>query len=273
MGVTMQRWKRRIHELLIVGHPEDGPSRVVDSLLQALIVSNVAALIVGTDSRVHDAAPGFFFWFEAVSFCIFAVEYAFRIWACTVEPGYNHPVTGRLRYMIRPLMMADALAVLSFFIILAVPPNSDLNLGALRALRLVGRIARLARYSPGLRALTMAIAARRNELLAVVSVVGVLLVVASSLMFYAERGAQPDKFTSIPASMWWSIITVTTVGYGDVAPVTPLGRLLAGVIALLGIGIFALPAGILGSSFMEQVGRRYTEVRTCPNCGHEFHSS
>ena len=106
-------------------------------------------------------------------------------------------------------------------------------------------------------------------MLAVVSVVAALLVLASSLMFYLEHSAQPEKFSSIPATMWWSIITVTTVGYGDVAPVTPWGRLLAGVIALLGIGIFALPAGILGSGFMEQVAQRRSRpiIRTCPHCG------
>ena len=90
-------------------------------------------------------------------------------------------------------------------------------------------------------------------------------------MFYVERAAQPDKFSSIPAAMWWSIITVTTVGYGDVAPITPLGRLLAGVIALLGIGIFALPAGILGSGFMEQVARRQEPSSSiCPHCGRDI---
>lgn len=264
--------KRRIHELLEVGHNEDGISRAVDTILLVLIVSNVAALVVSTDQRFHDAAPGFFLWFEGVSFGIFAVEYFLRLWCCTEEPGYEHPVTGRLRYMLKPLMVGDAVAVFSFFIILAVPPNNDVNLGVLRALRLVSRMALLARYSPGLQALTLAVSSRRNELLAVVSVVGVLLVLASSLMYYVEQGAQPDEFSSIPAAMWWGIITVTTVGYGDVAPITPLGRMLAGVIALLGIGIFALPAGILGSGFMEQVAarRRESSVRTCPHCGLEI---
>ena len=263
--------KRRIHEILEVGNNEDGFSRLVDVALLVLIVSNVAALVVSTDRRIYDAAPDFFLWFEGVSFCIFAVEYMLRVWACTAEPGYEKPVTGRLRYMMRPLMISDAVAVFSFFIILAVPPDSGVNLGALRALRLISRTARLARYSPGMQALTLAVSSRRNELLAVVSVVGALLILASSLMYYVEQAAQPDKFSSIPATMWWGIITVTTVGYGDVAPVTPLGRFLAGVISLLGIGIFALPAGILGSGFMEQVGRRrYGTARTCPHCGKEI---
>lgn len=264
--------KRRIHELLEVGHHEDGISRAVDTILLLLIVSNVTALVISTDQRIHDAAPEAFLWFEGVSFSIFAGEYCLRLWCCTVEPGYEHPVTGRLRYMLKPLMVSDALAVSSFFIILVAPLDNDVNLGALRALRLVSRGALMARYSPGLQALMLAVSSRRNELLAVVSVVGILLVMASSLMFYVEQGAQPHEFSSIPATMWWSIITVTTVGYGDVAPITPLGRMLAGVIALLGIGIFALPAGILGSSFMEQVAARHAEssVSVCPHCGRDI---
>lgn len=264
--------KQRVHALLEIGHNEDWFSRAVDILLLLLIVSSVAALVISTDRRIHDAAAGFFYWFEWVSFSIFAVEYLLRLWACTAEPGYEHSVRGRLRYMTRPLMVADAVAVLSFFFIVVLPLGNDSHLGILRALRLVSRMSLLARYSIGIQALTLAIASRRNELLAVVSVVGVLLVLASSLMYYVEQAAQPDKFSSIPAAMWWGIITVTTVGYGDVSPITTVGRVLAGMIALLGIGIFALPAGILGSGFMEQVNqhRNVTAIRTCPHCGREI---
>ena len=264
--------KQRIHEILEVGHRGDRVSQAMDAALMLLIISNVTVLVISTDRRMHDFAPGFFLWFEMVSFVIFAIEYALRVWSCTSEPRYAHPVRGRLHFMAQPIMVADAVALLSFFFIVAAPLDGGLNLVVFRVLRLVGRLARLGRYSPGLRALGLAIASRKNEVLAVVSVVGALLVLASSLMFYVEHAAQPDKFSSIPASMWWSIITVTTVGYGDVAPVTPVGRLLAGVIALLGIGIFALPAGILGSSFMEQVNRRQSAAaeRTCPHCGRDI---
>ena len=263
--------RQRIHEILEVGQSGDRISQAVDVVLILLIIGNVAVLVISTDQRIHDAVPGFFFWFEAVSFVIFLTEYVLRVWACTTEPRYARPVKGRLAFMIQPIMLADGIALLSFIFIVAAPLDSDLNLVAVRALRLVGRLARLGRYSPGLRALGLAIASRKNEMLAVVSVVAALLVLASSLMFYVEHTAQPDKFSSIPATMWWSIITVTTVGYGDVAPITPLGRMLAGVIALLGIGIFALPAGILGSSFMEQVANRNASmVKTCPHCGLEI---
>ena len=264
--------KRRVFEILEVDEGEDRISRIVDSSLLVLILSNVAALVIATDQRIYSLAPWFFTYFELVSFCIFAVEYALRLWSCTTDPNYSHPVTGRIRYAMHPLMVADGVAVLSFFILLTLP--SSLDFGVLRALRLVSRLALLARYSSGLQALSAALAARRSELMGVVSVVGVLLVLASTLMFYIERSAQPEVFSSIPETMWWSIITVTTVGYGDVAPITPGGRLLAGIIALLGIGIFALPAGILGSGFMEQVARRRNRSLTsCPRCGLELGES
>ncbi len=267
--------KERVHQILEVDESGDNLSQAVDTLLMLLIVTNVAALVISTDQRIYSYAPRFFFYFEAVSFGIFGVEYLLRLWACTADPDFSHPITGRIRFALHPLMLADGVAVVSYYVLLLIPPTLGLDLGAFRALRLVGRMARLARYSPGLQALGTAVAARKDELLAVVSVLGVLLVLASSLMYFVERTAQPDKFSSIPETMWWSIITVTTVGYGDVAPVTPVGRLLAGMIALLGIGIFALPAGILGSSFMEQVNRRRNRpvIRTCPHCGRDIDES
>ena len=261
-----ERMKRRVHDILEVGQSGDRLSKSVDAALMALIVANVAAIIVATDPRVHGAAHRLFFYFEMASFCVFAVEYLLRVWSCTADPRFAHPVYGRLRYMFHPLMLADATAVFSYFIIMLLP--TELDLGALRTLRLMSRLVSLARYSAGMQAVVSVAAARKSELLAVVSVVGALVVMASSLMYLVEHAAQPEKFSSIPHTMWWSVITVTTVGYGDVAPVTALGRVLAGFIALLGVAIFALPAGILGSGFMEHVQRRRSQYReTCYECG------
>ena len=262
--------RRRVYEILEVGQRGDRVSRAVDAALMLLIATSVAALIIGTDARIYAAAPGLFTWFELAAFSVFAVEYLLRVWACPADPRFAHPVAGRLRFMAQPIMLADAVAVLSFFVIL-LAPLAGLELGAFRAIRLVSRAARMARYSVGLWALGQALAARKNELLAMVSVMGALLVMTSSLMYFVEGAAQPDQFSSIPAAMWWSVITITTVGYGDVAPVTPLGRLLSGVIALLAVGIIALPAGIMGSGFMEQVNRPgHPAAQTCPHCGREI---
>ena len=112
--------------------------------------------------------------------------------------------------------------------------------------------------------------AKRTELVTVIMVLSLLLLLSSSMMYYAENDAQPDVFSSIPETMWWGIITLTTVGYGDVYPITVLGRTLAGLMAVLGIGLFALPAGILGSGFIEEVQHRVGRGKKCPHCGEKI---
>ena len=166
-----------------------------------------------------------------------------------------------MRFAITPLALLDLLAILPFYGQLLGLRGLDLRV--LRSVRLVARIARLTRLSSGFNTLVRVVTAKRSELSTVIVVLLVLLLLASSLMYFAEHEAQPDVFSSIPQTMWWSIITLTTVGYGDMTPVTFAGRLLAGLMAVLGIGLFALPAGILGSGFVDELDRN----RACPHCG------
>ena len=128
----------------------------------------------------------------------------------------------------------------------------------------------MGRYTKSLRILSDVLRAKKEELVITVFVVLILLVVASSLMYYVENHAQPDAFSSIPAAMWWGVCTLTTVGYGDVSPITPLGKFLGSVIALLGIGVFALPAGILASGLVDALRKQGERGRTCPYCGREL---
>ena len=264
--------KQRVYEVLEVARPGDRVSRTFDILLAVLISLNVTGLVVGTVDSIFETAPRVFELLDTVSVGVFSVEYVLRVWCCTSDPRYSQPVWGRLRFMVSPMMLVDLLAILPFYIV-PLLQLEHLDLRFFRVLRLASRTARLTRYSSGFQNLAAALTSRRQELATVVAVLLVLLVLASSMMFYLERGAQPDKFPHIPAAMWWSVITLTTVGYGDVAPVTGGGRVVAGLIAILGIGLFALPAGILGSGFLEQFERqRRTETRTCPHCGEEIHS-
>ena len=196
-----------------------------------------------------------------MSVTIFTIEYLLRIWSCTADPRYSHPIYGRARFVVTPMALLDLMAILPFYgQILGL---GSLDLRILRAVRLSARVARLARLSPGFDTLMRVARAKRTELSIVIAMLLVLLLLASSLMYFAEHEAQPDLFSSIPQTMWWSIITLTTVGYGDVYPVTYAGRVLAGVMAVLGIGLFALPAGILGSGFVDELDRN----RVCPHCG------
>ena len=247
--------KKRVYEIVEGAQPGDRASEIFDIFIISLICLNVVALIVETVEEVHQVSPQAFRIFEIISVVIFTVEYLLRVWSCTTDEKYSHPVWGRLRFAVSPVAFIDSLAILPFYIALFVS-LSPLDLRFLRAVRLLARIARLSRYSSGIHTLARVIRAKSAELLTVIGLLLIMLLMASSLMFFAENEAQPDRFANIPQAMWWSIITLTTVGYGDVFPITAGGRLLAGVIAILGIGLFALPAGILGSGFVEEMNRK-----------------
>ena len=246
----------------ILGPTPDSPvGRGVSAFLTAVIVLNVIALIIGTVEGVYELTPKTFLAIEAVSVSIFAAEYLLRLWSSTADPSYSQTLSGRLRYMASPLMLIDLLAILPFFLALVIAVPVDLRI--LRSVRLAFRIARTSRYLSGAAIVARVLQAKRRELVSVVAVLAMLLVLTSSLVYFAENGAQPDDFSSIPETMWWGIVTLTTIGYGDTYPITIAGRALTGVMAIMGIGLFALPAGILGSGFIDEV----QSSRTCPNCG------
>jgi voltage-gated potassium channel len=239
-------------------------ARVVNWLLFGLIAANLVALVLESVDSVHAAAPEAFRWFELGSLALFAGEYALRLWCCTAVPGYEGPIRGRLRFAFTPLALIDLLAILP----LVVPAfGIDLRSGRVMRLFRLFRIAKLARYSRSLRLFARVFQQRRAELVTVCLFVGTLLLLASSLMYYVEHDAQPEAFSSIPATFWWAVATLTTVGYGDVYPVTELGKVLAGIICLLGIGMIALPTSILGASFVRELG---VGPRRCPHCDHEL---
>jgi voltage-gated potassium channel len=241
---------RRVHAIL-EGTSFDHLGRSARAGLVALILANVAAFVLETVEPIHRAAPTFFRWFEAVSVAIFTIEYLLRLWSCTVSPSYAGPVLGRLRFALTPMAIVDLLAILPFYLPFAV---GDLRvLRTIRMLRLL-RLAKLGRYSIAVRTIGAVLAAKRAELAVTLGGIAVVLLFASSLVYFAERDAQPDKFSSIPAAMRRGVVTLTTIGYGDVYPVTVLGKCFAAVIALLGVGTIALPAAILGSAFMSQLG-------------------
>jgi len=264
----MDRVKRRVYEILERAAPDDRTSKAVDIGIMILILLNVAAVTLETVQGLYRRYSSFFWAFEALSVGVFTLEYILRLWSCTTEVRFSRPVAGRLRFATTPLAVVDLLAVLPFYLPMLLP----LDLRFIRAIRLfrLFRLFKLGRYSESLRLLGVVLRARKEELIMTVFTISVLLIISSSLMYFVENEAQPQAFSSIPEAMWWGIVTLTTVGYGDVYPVTPLGKVLGAVIALLGIGMFALPAGILGSGFIEEVQRRKGR-RTCPHCGREIY--
>ena len=263
--------RQRVWELLDVS--EDPQSGVadwdwVDVILLVLILLNVVAVILDTVKSFQLRFGTEFRVFEVISVGVFSVEYAARIWACTADPRYRQPIIGRLRYVSGFDGVVDLLAILPFYITLALPAAA-LDLRILRVLRLLrfARVLKLGRYSDSLGRMKRVIGARRGDLGVALAAVGVVLILASSAIYYVEVDTQPEVFTSIPAAMWWGISALTTVGYGDITPVTPLGKFLGGIIQLLGIAIFALPAGIIAAGYEEESRRNAAGPGICKSCG------
>ena len=261
----MNRIQRRIYELLEVAHPDDTASRVTDLFLFVLIALNVGAVIVGTVDELAMRHAVFFYYFEVFSVAVFTVEYVLRLWTCVVDRRYARPFAGRLRFAGSWHAIVDVLAILPFYLPIILP----IDLRVIRALRFFRllRFLKLGRYSESMRIFGKVLRSERSELMVALFVAGVLLVLGSSFLYLVEHEAQPDVFSSIPAAMWWGVATLTTVGYGDVYPITPLGRFLGAIVAVMGIGMFALPAGILASGFAREMGKRRDEPAVCPHCG------
>ena len=199
---------------------------------------------------------------------MFTIEYFLRLWTAVEDPRYARPVVGRLRYAVTPFALVDLLAILPFYLV----KYTTLDLRFIRAIRLMRlfRVAKLGRYCESLYTLKRVIYEAREELVITFAALFVLLMVASGVMYFVENPAQPDKFSSIPATMWWAASALTTVGYGDLYPITPLGKIVGSFAAILGVGLFGLPAGILAAGFIEQLRAGRARKRVCPHCGKEI---
>lgn len=262
----MYRTARRNTSELLEANEGGELGRAIDWFIMILIAVNVAAVMLQTVDPVGTDYAEYFYLFEAFSVAIFTVEYVGRVWSAVEYDGYDDPVTGRIEFAGRPLLVIDFLAIVPFYLT-GLGVASDLRF--LRALRLIRilRLLKLARYSESLQAFGFVLREKKPDLLITLFANVILLVIASSAMYHVESHAQPDAFASIPETMWWGIATLTTVGYGDVTPVTPLGQFLGAITAILGIGLFALPASILAAGFIEATGSGRHE---CPECGAEI---
>ncbi|MHC3437376.1 ion transporter [Natrialbaceae archaeon A-gly3] len=258
--------RSRTYEIL---NPQRGGrfGRIVDLAIMALIFLSVVAIILETVDTLEAQYGTYFTYFELFTVAVFTAEYLSRLWSITSSEKYRDPVTGRFKYAMTPYMIIDLLAILPFYL------GGVVDLRFIRVLRLlrIFRVMKVARYSSALQTMGTVLRKKRPDLVIAIIVTVMLLVLTSSAMYYVEHQAQPDVFASIPSTFWWGFVTLTTVGYGDVYPITPLGQLLAGISAFLGIGLFALPASILASGFIEEATESdETEWEYCPHCGEEL---
>lgn len=237
--------------------------------IAAMILLNVAVVILETVEPLYIKYEGFFSAIDLVCVIVFTIEYSLRVWCCVKDPRYASPVRGRIRYMLTPYALVDLVALTPFYLPLIIPVEFRL-LRMLRLLRIF-RVLRLGRYSSAFETFATVLRAKKEELVITVVMALIVLVIASSGMYLMEREAQPETFASIPDAMWWAVVTLATVGYGDTYPVTAMGKVLAGIVALSAIGLFALPAGIVASGFAESVGKNChspsDEPLVCPKCG------
>jgi len=260
--------KTQVYEIIesrIHDHPL---GRLIAGTLVLLILINVIAAVLETDTPMYQAYGSLFDLLAAFSVVVFTVEYIIRVWCCTENPLYCDPVRGRLRYMATPVALIDLFCVVPFFMapFLAATPGV---VQFIRFLRIFW-ILKMNHYSRALKTLGRVFAAKRGEIFMGFFIMLVLLILGSAMIYFAEHDAQPQKFSSVIASLWWGIETMATIGYGDMVPVTPLGKFIAGVVALVGVGLFALPAGIFASGFVEEIHRkkeRDTPLQVCPHCG------
>ncbi|HLD87672.1 MAG TPA: ion transporter [Candidatus Nanoarchaeia archaeon] len=260
------RPKNRIHEIMEKARPGDRPSRVFDIFMILLVTANIAAVILETVESLYKAYAPYFIAFEGVSIAVFTIEYLLRVWVCTCDKRYAHPFYGRLAYARSPLALIDLLAIAPFYLSGFFLADTRI-VRVLRLIRLL-RILKVVRYSYALQKIIVIIARKKEELILSIGLIVIALVMVSSLMYFAENGAQPDKFSSIPASMWWGVATMTTVGYGDIYPVTSAGKILAGMVALLGIGLVALPGAIIVAGYFDW--RNGKKRILCPHCKKKF---
>lgn len=247
-----RRWRREVHDILEVGGDAHSVGRIVNAFIIVLIILNAIAFAADTVPELADRYAVEFEVFNIFSVIVFTIEYVLRVWSAVEIPMLSRLPRwqARLRFATRPMMIIDLLAFFPWYLHWMLP----MDLRVLRVFRLF-RLLKLVRYSPALQTLGRVIADEYRALLGALLVILVLLLFASTAMYFLEREAQPEKFGSIPDAAWWALATLTTVGYGDVVPITPWGKMLGGIVMLLGVGMIALPVAIIATGFSQESSR------------------
>lgn len=262
--MSLAPFRQRVHEML-ERDPKKNPLRgKVEVFLIVLILLNALAIVLESMSGLYQTYRLAFLFFEIFTVTIFTIEYVLRLWSITANEDYAHPIWGRLTFAKTPFALVDLFAILPFY--LAILLSLPLPFVRVAMILRLFRIFKMGRYFREWEVFVYVYRDKKNELKITLYTIFILLLMSSSIMYFLEHSVQPEKFSSIPATMWWGVITLTTVGYGDVYPITVAGKIFGSLIALLGIGLFALPAGILGSGFIDEVLDKDKKLKRCPHC-------
>ena len=260
--------KRKIYTLLEFPFPKKLAQISVFFFFATLITLNVLAIMVETNPVLSVEMRPILIGVYIFSLIIFTIDYILRVWSCTAseEPKYQNPVKGRLRYIISPMAIADLIVVIALLLMLLpheiVPFNRSVFL-----ILLLCVVFKIGHFIDVFKVAGLIFKDTKREFLGAIFISLMFLVFAATALFYVERNAQPNKFSSVPATLWFGIVTFTTTGFGDMYPVTTGGRFLTVALAFLGVAFFTLPAGILGSSFFSSM-REYRMHKICPECGY-----
>ncbi len=263
----MPTFRKRVNDTLQIKLQKhhNSFSLLVNVFLSALIFLNTIAIILHSIPKLRHTYEQIFTDFEVFSVVVFAIEYILRVWSVVEQHDYKHPLKGRIKYMFSAWGIIDFLAIFPFFISLFTTDLSFLRI--LRLLRII-RLFRLSKYFHALRVILNVLIAKKEELLLSMSFIFFLLFISSSTMYYIEHELQPQVFSSIPVSLWWGVNNMTTVGYGDMMPITAVGKIISGLVSILGVASFALPTGILASGFAEHLDSQ--KGIKCPHCGEKI---
>jgi voltage-gated potassium channel len=245
--------RRRLYQVLEQGPVGDAVGTWVDRALVTLIVINLVAVALESMPQYATRYATAFAWIEYVSLAVFTIEYALRLWVAVEHGPYRHlsHMRARIKYAISTAGIIDLIAVLPFWFAMLLPNDFRFVL----VFRMV-RFFKIARYSPAMRSLLDVLYNERRALVGCLIIALGTALVAASLMHLAEGKVQPDKLGTIPDAFWWAIVTIGTIGYGDVVPVTAVGKAIATVTIFAGLVLMALPVGIIATAFAEQIQRR-----------------
>lgn len=284
----LKKTKYKLFEILYGDNLEyELPDKLIykidDYFISGLILLNVIAIMLQSFQSINDSLKDFFYYFELTSVIIFSAEYLLRLWISNMIFSELSPIKARIKYIFSFMGLIDLLAILPFYL----PFIIKVDLRFLRMLRLMRlfRIFKLAHYSDSVRMVARVINEKKNEIGITLFGAFILLLITSTLMYEIEHTSQPEQFPNIFASLWWAVATLTTIGYGDVYPVTALGKFLAGLTAIFGIGLVAIPTGLISVGFIEEIENKKKSKQLgndnkdeskcdcpnyCPNCGHKL---
>lgn len=264
-AISVGAVKKLLYDVLEESEDRIVLNRWVNGFIIGLILLSIPILILETVESLESAYRYVFLSLEILTVAVFSLEYVARVWIADLKPDFQDCLYPRLRYLISAEAVIDLLTILPFFLPLLA--NYLRLLRTLRLFRLV-RVMKIGRYSEAIETMGRVIFKKRAELGVAMMIVAIVLVFTSALMYTIEGSVQPEAFSSIPATMWWTVATLTTVGSSNIYPITTAGKLLGGFMAIFFLGLFALPAGIIAGGFGEEIESKKTHI--CPHCGEKL---